>query len=366
MKKRLLYILLFAFVFFCSCGEVAPTEEKNENESTTEEHTYFNVEVLYVLEPNTSYKYTYDRERKIIYFLDENGNIYKINEDGSNKEMIFSGEKCDFIFINNIYYYDDFIYFLERESKAKGFYRIDPKDGNISKIEIDENIFGLYDIDQYIIYDNEIYLGKLYWGGIWAISLETLKLTYYGNIWGDFCFDTEYLYVLSGNEVYKISKEKKDNDEGDFEKIDTTFIGKYASTISRIYLSGEKIFYQVYMQTNYTNTDNPYTYDLYSSNKDGSGAKKINTGNEYGGILFEKSGYLYFRVQTNGYLYRISSDDETINQVFDLDSRNYFFYPIGDYLYFDEARENNEYNVMRININNFALEKIDWLKRLFV
>ena len=364
MKKIFICVTL-AFAFFCSCGEAAPTDE--ENEPATKEHIYFNVEVLYSLEPNTSYKYTYDRERKIIYFLDENGNVHKISEDGGNKETIFSAENHDHVFVNNIYYCDGFIYFLERETKAKGFYRIDPNNGNLSKIEIDEDIFGLYDIDQYIIHDNEIYLVKLYWGGIWAISLENLELTYYGEIWGNFCFDGEYLYVLSGSTLYKIPKEKKDDE--DFETMDTPFAKKYISSIWRIYLSGEKIFYDLmYEQEDDTYEGSPYKRDLYCSNKDGSGAKKIHTGNEFGGILFEKSGYVYFYVKNDNYLYRISSEDETIERL--LDMKSHFGIVIGDYLYLDERKENNEFNVMRVNLGEhageFTMEKVDWLKNLLV
>lgn len=366
MKKLLLFMLL-AFALFCSCSEIDPTKEKNE--ATTEEHIYFNIEILYLLEPNTSYKYTYDKERKIIYFLDENGNIYKINDDGNDKELIFSGEKYDYVFVNNICYCDDFIYFLERESETKGFYRIDPNNGNLSKIEINEDIFGLYDIDQYIICNNEIYLGKLYWGGIWAINLESLELTYYGEIWGNFCFDAEYLYVQSGQVIYKIHKGEKYDENDEFATIDTPFVKKYISNIGQIYLSGEKIFYDLrYEQADGTYEGGPYKRDLYVSNKDGSEAKKIDTGNEFGGILFEKSGYVYFYATNSGYLYRISSVDETIEQVRKLKMGNYNWHVIGDYLYLDERKENNEYNVMRMNIGEhtgeFALEKIDWLTNL--
>ncbi|MCL2813468.1 MAG: DUF5050 domain-containing protein [Oscillospiraceae bacterium] len=361
MKKLLLCVAL-SFALFPSCSEAAPIEE----ESTTEENIYFNIEVLYFPEPDASYKYTYDKEDKIIYFLDESGNIYKTDEDGGDKEMIFSAKRYDYVFVDNIYYYDSFIYFLERDTKAKGFYRINPNDGNLSKIEIDEELFGPYNsIDQYIIYDNELYLVKGYWGGIWKVNLESLELTYYGDIWGNFCFDTEYLYILSGRAIYKIHKEKKYDENDGIETIDTTFIPKHNSGISRIYLSNEKIFYDVYTLTDDTHTDNPYRYDLYCSNKDGSEIKKIATGNEFGGILFEKSGYLYFIERTNGYLYRISSGDETIEQVRKINMRNYNRYVIGDYLYLEERKKNDEPNVMRVNIsentNEFTLERINWL-----
>ncbi|MCL2158727.1 MAG: DUF5050 domain-containing protein [Oscillospiraceae bacterium] len=354
--KKIFLCIIFSFIFFLSC--VKPTEE--------EKNVYFNIDILNPLEQD-SYRYTYDKECGKIYFVDKNAKIYEINENGNNKELIFSAEKYDHVYIDNIYYYDHFIYFVDQKSKIKGFYKIDLNNGELLKIEIDEEFFDFAYIDQYMIYDNEIYISKTYWEGLWKINLENLELIYYGNLRGNFCFDTEYLYVQSGQKIYKIAKEPKDDN---VETIDTAFIVKDGLQIGNIYLSNEKIFYSAYNWTNDTDaTDaNPYRYYLYCSNRDGTEPKKINTDVLFGGVLFEKSGYIYFIEKNSGHLYRFSSTDETIEQVCDLDMKYYDHRVIGDYLYIDEIdekRENIGFNVMRIHIDNgkdkFAIEKINWL-----
>jgi len=210
--------------------------------------------------------------------LTENGKIYKIDDEGDDKEKIVDFENCEYFNISN----EGVFFEYPEESKVYSPYSLDISFDNIKKLN-DNDIEGLIFNNGYLYYSNWNDGGKIY-----KMKPDGSENSSLNNNYSNFInVDDNYIYYINTDDDYKIYRMKTDGTENLLICEDST---------------------------NYLNCYNGYLYfsnetdenKIYKMKTDGTEKTKIS--DDMGNCISIVNDKLYYIKQDDGNLYSINFD----------------------------------------------------------
>ncbi len=210
--------------------------------------------------------------------LTENGKIYKIDDEGNDKEQVIDLENCEYFNIS-----DDNVFFeYPEKDKIYSPYIADINFGSIKKLN-DNDIEGLVFNNGYLYYSNWDDGGKIYRMKIDGSEKASLNTRYSSFI----NVDSEYIYYINTDDEYKIYKMKIDGSENSLICED-----------SANYLN----YYDGYLYFSNETDENK----IYKVKTDGTEKTKIS--DDRGNYISIVDNKLYFIRQNDQNLYNINFD----------------------------------------------------------
>lgn len=212
--------------------------------------------------------------------LSDNGFIYKIDDDGDDREKKGDFENCEYLS-----FLDENIFFEFADSDSGRIYnpyKIDDDFDNLVKLN-DDDVEGLISDGEYLYYSNWSDGGKIYKMKIDGTEKIKLNDTYSGflNVYDG------WVYYINDNDNYKIYKMKTDGSDNAVLCEDSC--GYFNCDGGYIYYS-----------------NNSDSNKIYKIGVDGNGKTKIS--DKGGSLIFIADGKLFYINTTDGNLYSLDFD----------------------------------------------------------
>ncbi len=210
--------------------------------------------------------------------IDDNGKIYKIDDDGDNKEKMADFENCEYFNFNN----DGVFFEYSEEGRVYLPYSLDVDFGNLTKLS-DNEAENLVFNDGYLYYSNWNDGGKIYRMKTDGSESSVLNDSYSSFI--NIC--DGYVYYINDDDSYKIYKVKEDGSEN-------TLVCEDSANYLNVY--GGYIYYSNESDEN----------KLYRVKIDGT--EKFKISDDFGGFSLIADNRVYYIKSSDGNLYSMNFD----------------------------------------------------------